>query len=163
MHIDEASLLEELMNGISDQRTHTEYSLKRIGTRTQMRHGTQIFQGVALLLHRVIRSGCPLKLHTCSLNLKRLLRIRCRYECAFYDHSCTDVDLADLCKIFQLIRVYDLKGLKKRTVMQYNKTKCLRVTVAANPAADRDFFSDISIGVVVELFYCCEFHCFCSP
>ena len=38
VHIDEASLLEELMNRIGDQRTHAEHRLKRVGARTQMRH-----------------------------------------------------------------------------------------------------------------------------
>ena len=36
MHIDKSSLLEELVNGIGNQRTHTEYRLKRIGSRTQV-------------------------------------------------------------------------------------------------------------------------------
>ena len=36
MHIDKSSLLEELVNGIGNQRTHTEYCLKRIGSRTQV-------------------------------------------------------------------------------------------------------------------------------
>ena len=76
MHIDEISLLEELVDRIGNQGTHAEHRLKGVGARSQMRDRSQILKAVFLLLQRIIRCGSSLHLNLLRLNLERLLHLR---------------------------------------------------------------------------------------
>ena len=91
MDIDEALLLEVLMDRVSDQGTHTEYSLECIGTRAKVRDRTKIFEGVAFFLERVVCAGSPLNGNFCCLDLKRLLCLRCCHKSTFNDDGSADV------------------------------------------------------------------------
>ena len=87
MDIDEALLLEVLMDRVSDQGTHTEYSLECICTCAEMRNRTKIFESVAFFLERVVCAGSTLNGNFCCLDLKRLLCLRSRNESTFYDNG----------------------------------------------------------------------------
>ena len=91
MDIDEALLLEVLMDRVSDQGTHTEYSLECICTCAEMRNRTKIFEGVAFFLERVVCAGSTLNGNFCCLDLKRLLCLRCCHESTFYDNGSADI------------------------------------------------------------------------
>ena len=91
MDIDDALLLEVLMDRVSDQGTHAEYSLEGIGTRAEVRDRTKIFEGVAFFLERVVCAGSTLNGNFCCLDLKRLLCLRCCNESTFYDNGSADV------------------------------------------------------------------------
>ena len=85
MNINEITLLEILMDCVCDQGTYAEYSLEGVSARTQMCDGTQIFQGVAFFLQRVIRSRRTLYSNLYSLDLKRLFCIRGSNQGTLYD------------------------------------------------------------------------------
>ena len=89
--IDEALLLEVLVDRVGDQGTHTEYSLEGVGTRTKVRDRTKVFEGVTLFLERVIRAGSAFNNNLCRLDLERLLCLRCCNESTFYDDGSADV------------------------------------------------------------------------
>ena len=76
MNVYKVTLLEVLVDGICDQGTYTEYSLEGVGARTQMGDGTQIFQGVALFLQRIVRSGRAFYRNLSGLNFEWLLCVR---------------------------------------------------------------------------------------
>ena len=89
--IDEALLLEVLVDRVGDQGTHTEYSLEGVGTRTKVRDRTKVFEGVTLFLERVIRAGSAFNDNFCRLDLERLLCLRCCNESTFYDNGSADI------------------------------------------------------------------------
>ena len=91
MDIDEALLLEVLMDRVSDQGTHTEYSLECICTCAEVRNRTKIFEGVAFFLKRIIGTGSTLNGNLCCLDLKRLLCLRCCHESTFNDDGSADI------------------------------------------------------------------------
>ena len=113
VYIDKISLLEKLMNGISDQRTHPENRLEGIRSRSQMSDRAQILETVALLLQRIIRGRLSLDADFLRLDLKRLLCLRRLHERTRDDQRASDIQLADLFKILQRVRIHDLKRLKK--------------------------------------------------
>ena len=68
-----------------------------------------------------VRKLPPLSTSVC-LDLKRLFCLRCRHQCSFYDHGCSDIQSWQIsCKILHVVMIYDLQGLKKSTVMQYQE------------------------------------------
>ena len=125
MYIHKPSLLKELMNRIRCQRTHTEYSLKCIRSRTQMRNRSQILKRMTFLLQRIIRSRRSLDLHFIRLNLKRLFCLRSSDKRSFHNNRSSDIQFRNFRKVLHLIMIYNLKRLKIRTVIYYNETKCL--------------------------------------
>ena len=54
--------------------------------------------------------------------------------------------------------IYDLQGLKKSTVMQYQETEGLGITVAYYPAANLDLLVQIFLSVSENFSDCNEFH-----
>ena len=147
VHINKSLLLEELMNRIRCQRTHTEYSLKCIRSRTQMRNRSQILKRMTFLLQRIIRSRRSLDLHFIRLNLKRLFCLRSSDKRSFHNNRSSDVQFRNFRKVLHLIMIYNLKRLKIRTVIYYNETKCLWISETANPASYRYFFAKIWFSV----------------
>ena len=85
MNVYEVTLLEVLVDGVCDQGTYAEYSLEGVGARTQMGDGTQVLQGVALFLQRVVRSGRAFYSNLRSLDLKWLLCVRGSNQGTLYD------------------------------------------------------------------------------
>ena len=112
MDINKITLLEELMDCVGNQGTNAEHSLERVGTRTQMGHGTQVFHGVALFLKRIVRRGGALDLYRLCLDLKGLLCLRRCNQRSGYDESSTNVAPGHSRKIFHGIVINNLERLK---------------------------------------------------
>ena len=140
MYIDEISLLEEFVDGVCNQGTHAEYGLEGVGSRTQMGDGTHVLQAVTFLLQRIIRCGSALDGDLFCLDLEGLFCFRSRNQSSFDDNGSADVDLGQLLEVCHGVVIYDLQGLKKSTVVQYQETEGFGITVAPYPATDLDFF-----------------------
>ena len=149
MYVYEASLLEELVNRVGNQGANPEYSLEGIGSGAQMGNGSQILEGVALLLQRIIRRGIALYHNLFCLNLEGLLCLRCSNQSSLYNHSCAHVQLGNLFKILHVIMVYDLQCLEAASVSHNQEAEGLGATVAAEPACYCDFLIQIAFGVAI--------------
>ena len=114
-----------------------------------MGHGTQVLQRMTFFLQRIIRCGSALYSYLHCLNLKRLFCLRGSYQRSFYDHSCSYIQFADLCKVLHGIMIYYLQSLKKRTIMKHQETKALGISDTAYPAAYGNFFIEISFSVFI--------------
>ena len=139
MYINEISLLEELMNRICGKRADPHHRLKGIGAHTKMRHCTQIFKGMTLLLQRIIRSGFSFYLCTQNLHLKRLLRLRSCNNLTRRNDGSTDIQLRQLGKIFDFRGIHQLQILEAGTIVQCNKSDALGIAVGFDPARNRNF------------------------
>ena len=94
MDIDEATLLEKLVDGPRDSVTHAEDRAKRVCPHTKVSLFTQEFERMALLLHRVRgRVGCSNKLNFIGAQLDRLTRSRRLDKLSFngYTGTCTNI------------------------------------------------------------------------
>ena len=88
-----------------------------------MSNRAQILQGVTLFLQGIVRSRCALYNNLRGLNLKWLLGLRCGNQSTFTIMLRLHSD-ADLIKVCQGVVVYNLKGVKIRTIADNNKSKC---------------------------------------
>ena len=148
MHVHKVLILEKLMDRVSDQRAHTEHRAEHIGPRTQIADLPEKFHRVALRLQRIIRCGSALYAHLFRFDLKRLLGVRRQDHFARNGQRGTDIGLRDLFVIREeRFFVYDLYGLKERTVVQFDKAEFVGVSVVSDPAFDQDFLSRVSFGV----------------
>ncbi len=158
MDIDKAPLLEELMDGICRKRSDAEGCLEQVGSRSKVRDRPHEFHRMSLLLHRIVRRGCAFQHNLRCLDLERLLRIRRRDQLTRHNDSRSDVKPADICKIRKLLSEYDLKRLKKCSIVKHQKSECLRCADRADPAADGDRLSDVGFPVPVDLLDCCKLY-----
>ena len=113
---------------------------------------------MTFLLQRIIRCGATLYKYLCRLDFKWLLCLWGSYQCTFYNDSCSNVQLGNLCEILHVIMIYDLKSFKKASIMEYDESKSLGITNASYPSAYRDLFIKILLTVSVNFFHCCQFH-----
>ena len=75
-----------------------------------------------------------------------------------HNDSRSDVKPADICKIRKLLSEYDLKRLKKCSIVKHQESECLRCADRADPAADGDRLSDVGFPVPVDLLDCCKLY-----
>ena len=136
--IDEAALLEELVDGVSDDAAHAEHGLEGVGSDTQMRKCPQKLHGVALRLDREIGGRRALNRNFARLNFKRLLSIRRHDQRTGYDHGGADVQLRDLLKVCELRAEDNLYLRKIRAVGEVDEAEILAGAQIAHPAADLD-------------------------
>ena len=80
MSIDEAVVVEKLMDGKGRLAPNPEYSGEGVGPGPQMGDGAQIFQGVTLFLKRVVRGGSALQQDLTGVDLEGLLGFRGEQE-----------------------------------------------------------------------------------
>ena len=125
MYIHEISLLKEFVNRIGTKRTNAEYGLKGVGSRTQVRNGSQIFESMTLLLKWIIRCGSAFDDDFLCLNLKRLLCLRSRNKLTRDDQSSTDIHLGNLFIIVNSVCINHLNRFKEGTVIDYDKSEIL--------------------------------------
>ena len=134
--IDEAALLEELVDGVGDDAAHAEDGLEGVRSRAQMRKCPQKLHGVALGLDREIGGRRALNRNFARLNFKRLLGIRRHDQRTGYDHSGADVQLRDLLKVCELRAEDNLHLRKIRAVGEVDEAEILAGAQIAHPAAD---------------------------
>ena len=126
------------MDGIRRQGTNAENRLEGIRSRTQMGYRTQVFKAVALLLKRIIRRGSPFHKNLLSLHFDRLLCPGCLYNRTRRHHRSSHADSGCFRKSRHFAAVYDLKRLKKGSVIDYKESKILGIPVASHPSANGD-------------------------
>ena len=136
MDIDEAALLEELVDGVSDDAAHAEDGLEGVRSRAQMRKRPQKLHRVALGLNRKIGSRRALDRNFARLNFKRLLGVRCHDQRTGYDHGGADVQLRDLLKVCELRAEDNLHLRKIRAVGEVDEAEIFAGAQIAHPAAD---------------------------
>ena len=158
MYVYEIALLEELMDGISDQRANSEYCLEGVGTVSQMRNGTKVFHSVTLILNRIVRAGLALYGNLSCLNLERLLSLRGKGEDTLYDHCCTDVGVSNLIKVSHDVMIDNLNLLKEGSIGQDQEPEILGITVISYPTSNVDFFACISVSFPKQGPNFCKFH-----
>ena len=122
VHIDEASLHEEGVDRICDQRADAVCRRKCVGAGTKVRDSSEILKAVALLLQRIIRGGSSFQLDLLHLHLQGLLRIRGQHYFAGRDDRRTDIHLRDLGEILQVAAVHQLQVLEAGAVCQRNES-----------------------------------------
>ena len=158
VYIYETSFLEEFVDRVCTKGTYTKYRLESVCSRSQMCHGSQVFQSMTFLLKRIIRCRCAFYLYFISLNFKRLFCFRCRNQSSPDDNSSAYIQLADFGKIRHIVVIYNLQCLKKSTIMKYDKTKCLGTTYASYPSSYSYFPIQVFFSVFINFFYSCELH-----
>ena len=151
VHIYEATLLEELMDRKGHQGTDLKYGLKGVGSRTQMIDRTKVLERMTLLLQRIVRRGRTLEHDLVGLHFECLLRIRRRHELTLYDDGRADTVLRHLLEVRHGVMVNDLKRGEEGTVGNRQETELLRITVRADPAADRHFLIIVGFFILENL------------
>ena len=154
MHIDEAPLLKELMNGVGNQRPDAKSRLKRIRAHSEMRNRPKVLKTVPFFLHRVIRCGSSLHRNRLRLNLKRLLRLRRRNQHSRDDDRRADIEVRNLVKIAHPVVEHHLQRIEIRAVMNDHESESLGIPDTPDPAADRDFLVDVLCLIPVNLPHC---------
>ncbi len=146
--IGEASLHEERVDRVRRQGPHAEGRHEGVGARAQVGHGAQVFEGVALLLHRIVRCRIAFQLDALHLHLKGLLGIGCEHDRAGRNDRRADAQLRDPGEILQLRRVHQLQGLETGTVTEHDETYRLRIAIAADPAAHGDILACVFLRLL---------------
>jgi hypothetical protein len=103
------------------------------------------------------------------LNLKGLLRLRRRDQRSGDNHRRARSEGGDFGEVLQLVAVHDLQRLKKRSVMQHNKSDVLGIADAADPSPDLHRFSDdtdrgrLYFSYCRQMFHSMFLHASCHP
>ena len=163
MDIDKAPLLEELVDGVGDEAAHPEHGLKGVGAGTQMGHGAQEFQGVALFLQGIVGGGGALHGDLGCLELEGLLGVGGLHQGALDDESGAHIELGDGLEVLHGVVVDHLEGVKIRAVGEDNKAEGLAGADAAHPAAHGDFLAGVVGGVPEQVPDSDEIHGICTP
>ena len=139
MHVDEAAVVEETVNGVRRLAPHAKNGGEQVGARTQVGDLAQVFDGVPLLLQRIIGGRGPLDFDGLRLDLKGLLRPRGQFEFSRHDQRRPDVLRGDLVVVVDLLALeYDLHRLKAAAVVEIDEAERPAVADRARPAPDRD-------------------------
>ena len=149
MHIDEPSLLEELVDRVSREGADPKYGLEGVGPGPQMGDSPQVLETVPLLLQRVVRRGSALHLHGHSLDLKGLLRLGRGHKRTFHDDGSSHVQFGDLREVLHAVMVHHLQRLKEGSVVHHDEPECLGVADAAHPASHSHFPVQVALCVLI--------------
>ena len=159
---------EEAVNSISCDGADAHDCLEGVRAHTKMRHRAEEFHAVALCLHRIICGGSALKQDFHCLHLKRLLCVRSFDDGARRDNGRTDVELRHIVKTqcfvagffccrflrcyitgLQITGIDDLKSIEAGSVADRQESYVLRIAIAADPAAYRDFLARIALNILI--------------
>ncbi len=113
------------MYGVGRKGADAEHCLEGIGPRPQMRDRPQIFERMAFLLERIVRSRGALYPYFLSLYLKGLLRLRSGNKSPADNYRRTHVQRGYLLEIAELIRIHHLDGIKISPVIYHYKAEGL--------------------------------------
>ncbi len=123
-----------------------------------MRHGAQKFDGMALLLQRIIRRGRALDRDGLGLHLEGLLGLGRLDERAPDEDGSADVQLGNLRKILHIVVINDLKRREKRAVVDHDEARSSSRRARAHPAADLNGLAGIGGGVFEQFSNGNQFH-----
>ena len=159
MEIEEPSVMEKFMNGISHVMTNTEYRTECIRTWTEMSDLTQELHRMAFFLQRIsIRIGRTVNFYFSSLDLHILaFSLRLHQRTVYTD---TRTCCYRLQKFFaQLVHVYnDLNIIYCRTVIQGYETNLFTTTAGTDPSFHVNGRTESFAFQYVYNF--CSFNCF---
>ena len=149
--VDEAPLLEELMNGVGRHAPHPEHGGKQVRPGPQVLDGTQKLHAVALFLQGVVGGGGALHLDGGGLQLQGLLGLRRQDDGAGDDQGGAHVLGGDILIVLQRPGLHDhLEILEAGPVVQLDEAEGLHVPDGADPAAHGDRLAGECLAVGVD-------------
>ena len=136
MDVDEAPLLEELMDGRADHGPDPEHRLEGVGPGTQRLLGPEVFQGMPLLLHGVVRGalaqdGDPVRFH-----LEGLGRVGGQDELPVHGDGAAGGQAT--AQVPLVVFKDHLDGLEAGAVVELDKAHSLPLPHGTDPAAHGD-------------------------
>ena len=145
MCVYKAFALEELMDCISNQASHTECCGEHVCSGTQISDLAQEFYAVTFFLQRVVRSGSAFDGNFLCLYFKGLFCFGCFHQQTFDDDGSANTQFCDFGIVGQRICFKnDLDVFEERTVVQFDEAEIFGYTHGTDPAAQCHFF----IGIV---------------
>ena len=138
--VDEAVLLEELVDGVGSHAAHAECGVEGVGAGAQGGHGAQILHAHLLFLQGVLVCGAVAQdLHAVGVQLKGLLCLRGQDDAAHDAQAAVQAGVDDLLVVCQLACLqHDLQGLEAAAVRQGDEADVLGITDVLGPAAHGD-------------------------
>ena len=164
VRVNEAVLLEELVDGVGSGAAHAESGVEGVGAGAQGGHGAQIFHAHLLFLQRIlVRRAVAQDLHTVGIQLKGLLCLRGEHQLALDAQAAVQTGVDHLIVVCQLACFqHDLQGLEAAAVRQGDEADVLGVADVLCPAADGDLGA-VGGGVFEQRNDLSAFHSVCSP
>ena len=138
MGVDEAVLLEELVDGVSGHAADAEGGVEGVGAGAQGGHGAQILHAHLLFLQGVLVGGAVAQdLHALGVQLKGLLCLRGEHQLALDAQAAVQTGVDNFIVVCQLTGFqHDLQGLEAAAVRQGDEADVLGVADVLCPAAD---------------------------
>ena len=147
------------MDGVSRFGTNAENCLERVGSCAEMGTGSEKFERGLLFLEREIGCGNTFDLHLGRFQLKGLFCAGGENEDTARDNGGTDVELCDLCVVFELICFKnDLKSGDCTAVGEFHKAERIACADGSCPTRNGNLFVSKRFGGSVKLFDGCAFH-----
>ena len=129
VHINEALLLEEAVDRKRDDGSYPEHCLEGVGAGSEMGHGAQILEGMALFLERIVGRRDSLDTYLLSLHLKRLLCIGSGYDLTPCNDGGSDAEMSDLIEVGKSVAVNYLESPEIGSVTQCDEAEALGIPV----------------------------------
>ena len=154
MHVGEAALMEELVQGKGRLTAHAERRVEGVGARAQMGHRAQIVHAHLLLLQRVVAAAGAQHGDGIGVDFKRLLSIGGQHQRAGDLKAGIQAALGNLGIVGELVSLKNnLNRLIAAAVRQRDKADIFRIAHSFGPAADGDLGAVCRGGLVQR----CEF------
>ena len=137
VQVEEAALLEEVVDGARRGVAHAPDRADRVGARSQVRDGAQELEAVSLLLQRVVVADLPHHLDLARLDLVALPLARRVGQFPAGDHRAAGAQRSHGFVAGQVWTGDHLDAGEAGTVRHFQEGHVLRMTRRAHPAADR--------------------------
>jgi len=147
VHIDEALVLEELMDRHGQHGADAEDRRVGVRARTQMRDLTQIFKGMALLLQRIGGIAGAFAHDLRHLDLKGLLvGRRLLVQAGHLDGGAGQI-FGNVIEIGQCVGIDELRILEVRAVVEFDEADLAAGAVGADPSFERHVFNLVFLHI----------------
>ena len=151
MGVYETLLLKEAVDRVGRNRPYPEHRVKGVCPGTQMGDGAQKFEGMALLLQRIIRRGRALDLDGGGVQLTGLLGLGGEDQFAFHAQGGTDVLVGDLFEIRESVPLGDyLKVALATAVVEFDKREGFGFAQGPHPSAYGERLTREGLGIGVN-------------
>ena len=148
MHIDEAALLEELVDRGGNDGAHAERRLERVRARTQILDRAQILERMALFLERIVGRTGALHHNGFGADLEGLRRVGRQNELALdRDRTAGGQTIA---KISIVALIYNLHRTEAGAVGKLDKAHGLAFARGAHPSRD-GYVPRKGFGILLQL------------